>query len=59
MLRQSVNSLRYQCAQLAYFRSMTTDATKGKWDLLVGVQIERLPIISKSLNKLEREYQVR
>lgn len=37
---------------------MVTDVAKPKWDLFVGVQIERLPIISKSLNKLEQDYQV-
>lgn len=30
----------------------------NQWDLLVGVQIERLPVISKTLTKLERDYQV-
>lgn len=33
-------------------------ADGNQWDLLVGVQIERLPIVSKTLTKLERDYQV-
>lgn len=38
---------------------MATDVAKAKWDLFVGVQIERLPIISKSFNKIEQDYQVK
>lgn len=38
---------------------MATEVAKAKWDLFVGVQIERLPIISKSFNKLEQDYQVK
>lgn len=30
-----------------------------KYDLLVGIQLERLPVVTKSLNKIQREYQVR
>lgn len=36
----------------------TTTRNKNKWDLLVGIQLERLPILSRTFNKLERDYQV-
>lgn len=43
---------------LRNFSSATTPSETAKWDLFVGVQLERLPIISKALNSLEQEYQV-
>ncbi|XP_036337430.1 39S ribosomal protein L46, mitochondrial [Rhagoletis pomonella] len=36
--------------------SATLDNT-GKWDLYASVLVERLPIVSRSLNALEREFQ--
>lgn len=58
MLRQTVNCVKNRL--LPQIRNQSTAANaEGKWDLLVGVQIERLPIITKTLNKLERDYQVR
>lgn len=62
MLRQTVNCVRHRIVPQVRSRStkvepkVNTDA--NQWDLLVGVQIERLPVISKTLSKLEREYQV-
>lgn len=60
MLRRSVNILltygiphrRLGCAYMA------TTPTE-KWDLLAGVLVERLPIITKSLTAMENQYQVR
>lgn len=48
-IRGQLQSIQQVCRQ-------STESTK--WDLLVGVQLERLPIITKTLNKLERDYQV-
>lgn len=57
MLRQTVNCVKNRL--LPQIRNQSTVANiEGKWDLLVGVQIERLPIITKTLTKLERDYQV-
>lgn len=58
MLRQTVNCVKNRL--LPQIRNLSTVANaEGKWDLLVGVQIERLPIITKTLTKLESDYQVR
>lgn len=57
MLRQSVNCLKYRIMPQIRNQSTLTNEN-AKWDLLVGVQIERLPIITKTLTKLERDYQV-
>lgn len=63
MLRQFSNFvwLKPQILQLVRQQSTATankSVNKVKWDLLVGIQIERLPIISKTLSKLEQQYQV-
>lgn len=39
--------------------TIPSNVTKEKWDLYAGVLVERLPIITKSLNSLEADYQVR
>lgn len=58
MLRQTVNCLKYRIGpQIRQQSTLVQEPTK--WDLLVGVQIERLPIITKTLTKLERDYQVK
>lgn len=57
MLKHSVNCLKYRI--VPQIRNQSTLANENaKWDLLVGVQIERFPIITRTLNKLERDYQV-
>lgn len=58
MLRQTVNCIAHRLSLPIRCQSTLIEAEKSKWDLLVGVQIERLPILTKSLNKLEKEYQV-
>jgi hypothetical protein len=41
-------------------RNVTTASqTKEKWDLFAGVLVERMPIITKELNSMEKEYLVR
>lgn len=63
MLKQTINCVKYRIVPI-HIRSRSTKVepktnTDGNcWDLLVGVQIERLPIVSKTLTKLERDYQV-
>lgn len=60
MLRRIVNCSRQGIVpSLRNQSNVAKSDSKQKWDLLVGIQIERLPIITKTLNKLEREYQVR
>lgn len=45
--------------QLQIIQQVCRQSTEStKWDLLVGVQLERMPIITRTLNKLERDYQV-
>ena len=39
-------------------RMVSNAAPKEKWDIFSGILIERLPIISKSLNNIETEYMV-
>lgn len=39
-------------------RNASTGASKERWDLSVGVLIERLPIVSKKLTKIEAEFAV-
>lgn len=40
-------------------RAASTAAPKEKWDLCVGVLVERMPVISKKLNAVEEEMKVR
>lgn len=62
MLRQTVNCVRNRIVPQFRCQSTKSDVKESieklRWDLFVGVQIERLPIITKTLNKLERDYQV-
>jgi len=60
MLKRAVTSLlshssshRVKCAATS---ATTIDQPNNKWDLYAGVLVERLPVISKSLNKIEQEY---
>lgn len=39
-------------------RNASTGGQKERWDLSVGVLIERLPVITKSLNEIESEFMV-
>lgn len=39
--------------------TIPSNVAKEKWDLFAGVLVERLPVVSKSLNGLETEYQVK
>lgn len=39
-------------------RKVSNAVPKEKWDIFSGILIERLPIISKSLNNIETEYMV-
>lgn len=39
-------------------RAASTAAPKEKWDLYVGVLVERLPVITKKLNAIEEEMKV-
>lgn len=39
-------------------RKVSKAVPKEKWDIFSGILIERLPIISKSLNNIETEYMV-
>lgn len=62
MLKRAARSLlshssthRVKCAPMS---AVTSEKTKEKWDLYAGVLVERLPVISKSLNKIEQEYSV-
>lgn len=59
MLRQTVNFVKNRLVSQIRNQSTVANAVNQKWDLLVGVQLERLPIITKTLTKLERDYQVR
>ncbi|KAJ6641692.1 39S ribosomal protein L46, mitochondrial [Pseudolycoriella hygida] len=46
-------SHRVKCAAT---NAATIDQSNNKWDLYAGVLVERLPVITKSLNKIEQEY---
>lgn len=37
----------------------TNEKPKDKWDLYAGVLVERLPVVSKTPNKIEQEYSVK
>jgi hypothetical protein len=40
-------------------KNMATIATsKDKWDLFAGVLVERLPVLSKTLEPIQKEFQV-
>lgn len=62
MLKRAVRSFlshssshRVKCAPM----SAATIEPNNKWDLYAGVLVERLPVLSKSLNKIEQEYLVK
>ncbi|EDV50226.1 39S ribosomal protein L46, mitochondrial [Drosophila erecta] len=38
-------------------RAQSSTATAEKWDLYAGVLVERLPVVSKALNPLEKQFQ--
>ncbi|KAH8275020.1 hypothetical protein KR018_010072 [Drosophila ironensis] len=38
-------------------RTQSTSASPEKWDLYAGVLVERLPVVSKALNPLEKQFQ--
>lgn len=60
MWKRAASVLTHRSAHsFAGVQSKPIIADKGKWDLFVGVQVERLPVISKTLNTLENDYQVR
>ncbi|EDW17620.1 39S ribosomal protein L46, mitochondrial [Drosophila mojavensis] len=43
--------------QLTRSQSTSTQGAKEKWDLYAGILVERLPVVSKTLNPLERQFQ--
>ncbi|ALC44811.1 mRpL46 [Drosophila busckii] len=43
--------------QLTRPQSTSAAGAKDKWDLYAGVLVERLPVVSKTLNPLERQFQ--
>lgn len=49
------SSHRVKCAAMS---AVTIEQSNNKWDLYAGVLVERLPVISKSFNKVEQEYSV-
>ncbi|KAG4081158.1 hypothetical protein HA402_014606 [Bradysia odoriphaga] len=60
MLKRAVRSLlshssthRVKCTPMS---AVASEQVKEKWDLYAGVLVERLPVISKSLTKIEQEY---
>lgn len=63
MLKRAVRSFlshssshRVKCAPMS---AATNEQPNHKWDLYAGVLVERLPVITKSLNKIEQEYLVK
>lgn len=40
-------------------RNTSTASQKERWDLYVGVLVERLPVVSKKLNEIETTFMVR
>lgn len=64
MLKRAVSSFlthssshRVKCAPMS--ATTTSEQPNTKWDLYAGVLVERLPVISKSFNKIEKEYLVK
>ncbi|EDV95546.1 39S ribosomal protein L46, mitochondrial [Drosophila grimshawi] len=43
--------------QLVRKKSTAACSSKDKWDLFAGVLVERLPVVSKTLNPLEQQFQ--
>jgi hypothetical protein len=39
-------------------RSASSAVPKERWDMCVGVLVERLPIVSKKFNEIESEFMV-
>lgn len=58
MLRKCINSFATRVSPQIRKNSTATQTIAAKWDLFVSVQVERLPIISKTPTELEQEYQV-
>lgn len=62
MLRRAVKSFLSHSSShrvnAAAMSAATNEEPNKKWDLYAGVLVERLPVISKSLNEIEQEYLV-
>lgn len=62
MIRQVFRSLLVNRGlgqvQLVKESTLAAAAKKDNWDLYAGVLVERLPIVTKPLNDLEKDFQV-
>lgn len=59
MLRRAVKTLLSNGMPSNYqVKGAAMSARTEKWDLLAGVVLERLPVISKTLKPIEKEYLV-
>lgn len=58
MLRRIVSASHQTAYQLVRWSSQAAAKPKEKWDIMAGVLIERLPVISRDLTPFEKEYSV-
>lgn len=60
MLRRAVTTLLHNGMPATHqIKSAAMSASRAeKWDLLAGVVVERLPIITQTLKPIEKEYLV-
>lgn len=60
MFRRVLGATQIRAASqwVRYSSSQVAEQPKEKWDLLAGVLVERLPVISRDLTKFEQEYAV-
>lgn len=56
-LKQNHNISIIQSKALSTTSSVSTIEQKEKWDLYAGVLVERLPVVSKTLSPLEKQFQ--
>lgn len=51
-----LKDLKYRIGFMSTKFNSSTNVSKEKWDLFAGVLVERLPVVTKTLNKLEQKY---
>lgn len=59
MLRRILCASQSTGMQWVRCSSLNAVQAKEKWDLLAGVLVERLPVVSRELTPFEQEYSVR
>lgn len=58
MLKQAIKTFLINGSTQRMKRAPMSAINQEKWDLCAGVLVERLPVVTRSLNPIESEYLV-